>query len=280
MISEPELEGEDGAEDGAGDGGRSGPLSHRSSGAPRPPDGSETIVGGDARSLPNLPNLPDLPDLPTLPPHRIRWLWALGGAVVASAVWAGGLYAYDRTGPDLGGYRISEDLCLDADLSALSKLLGVKRSPQPAVEEQRAIDRSFCNVTMMKGRPHEVKDDALPTSYSSVTVNYSLHKETDPAPEFDATLTPLALSRIIDRKTKRIPELGERAYLMTDSAGFTPELKVLDGRAVFSIEVMSESVSEGPHGAGSPAEPERVDPAVLEPALVEDMKALMAAVKE
>ncbi|MEV6422002.1 hypothetical protein [Streptomyces sp. NPDC051662] len=254
MISEPELEGEDG-------------------GAPRPPDGSETVgAGGD--------DLAHRRNSPALPPRRVRWLWALGGAVVASAVWAGGLYAYDRTAADLGGYRISEDLCLDADLSALSKLLGPKRSPQPAVEEQHAIDRSFCNVTMMKGRPHEVKDDALPSSYSSVVVNYTLHKETDPAPEFDATLTPLAVSRTVDRKTKRIPELGERAYLMTDSAGFTPELKVLDGRAVLSIEVMSEYVAEGPHGAGQPVKPERVDPAALELALVEDMKTLMAAVKK
>ncbi|MFD7286005.1 hypothetical protein [Streptomyces sp. NPDC059863] len=253
MISEPELEGEDG-------------------GAPRPPDRSETVVVGDDAAPRR--------NAPALPPRGVRWLWALGGALVASAVWAGGLYAYDRTGADLRGYRISEDLCLDADLSALSELLGGKRSPQPAVEEQRAIDRSFCDVTMMKGRPHEVKDDVLPSSYSSVVVNYTLHKETDPAPEFDATLTPLALSRIIDRKTKRIPELGERAYLMTDSAGYTPELKVLDGRAVFSIEVRSEYVAEGPHGTGPPAKPERVDPDALELALVEDMRKLMASVKK
>ncbi|WP_326610573.1 hypothetical protein OG949_12980 [Streptomyces scopuliridis] len=257
MISEPELEGEDGGRD------RAQPPSAPET--PREPDGSGTVVGDG---------------LPTLPPQRVRWLWALGGAVVASAVWAGGLYAYDRTGPDLRGYRISEDLCLDADLSALSEILGGQRESRHAVEEQRAIDRSFCDVTMMPGRPGEAKDDALPTSYSSVTVNYSLHKETDPAPEFEATLTPLALSHVIERKTKRIPELGERAYLMTDSGGYTPELKVLDGRAVFSIGIVSQSISQGPPADGQPADPEPIDPAVLEPAMVEDMKALMAAVKE
>ncbi|MEV4972612.1 hypothetical protein [Streptomyces scopuliridis] len=257
MISEPELEGEGGGQD------RMQPPP--APGVPGPPGGSGTVVGDG---------------LPALPPHRVRWLWALGGAVVASAVWAGGLYAYDRTGPDLRGYRISEDLCQDADLSALSEILGAQRESRHAVEEQRAIDRSFCDVTMMPGRPGEAKDDALPTSYSSVTVNYSLHKETDPAPEFEATLTPLALSQVIERKTKRIPELGERAYLMTDSGGDTSELKVLDGRAVFSIGIMSQSVIQGPPGDGQPADPEPIDPADLEPAMVEDMKALMAAVKQ
>ncbi|MFJ9027824.1 hypothetical protein ACIRQP_04730 [Streptomyces sp. NPDC102274] len=265
MISEPELEGGDG-EDGE-DGGQSGPRSSPSPQAPREPGGPGTVVGDD---------------VPTLPPRRIRWLWALGGAVAASAVWAGGLYAYDRTGPDLRGYRISDDLCRDADLPELSALLGGKRSPRPAVEEQLTIDRSFCDVTMMPGRPGEERDDALPMSYASVTVHYTLHRETDPEPEFEATLTPLELSRVIERKTKRIPELGERAYLMTDSSESSRELKVLDGAAVFSIEVVSESVVTGPHGEGQVVVPEAkpADPAVLEPAMVEDMKALMAAVKE
>ncbi|MFD7116015.1 hypothetical protein ACFWAA_02995 [Streptomyces sp. NPDC059922] len=265
MISEPELEGEDGGHSGP----RSSPspLPPRSPAAPEPPEGPGTVVGGD---------------VPAPPPHRVRWLWALGGAVVASAVWAGGLYAYDRTGPELRGYRISEDLCRDADLSALSALLGGKRSPRPAVEEQRTIDRSFCQVTMAPGRPPEAKDDVLTRSYASVTVHYALHKETDPEPEFEATLTPLALSQVVERKTKRVPELGERAYLMTDSDGYGPELKVLDGRAVLSIEVASESVTEGPPGGGhvTPPEAKPVDPAVLEPAMVEDMKALMAAVRK
>ncbi|MFD6339251.1 hypothetical protein [Streptomyces sp. NPDC060131] len=278
MISEPELEGED-------DGRRSGPQSSPSPGSPLSPQSSPS-----PRS-PLSPRAPEPPDgpgtvvgdgIPVLPPRRVRWLWALGGAVVASAVWAGGLYAYDRTGPDLRGYRTSEDLCRDADLSALSALLGGKSSPRPAVEEQRAIDRSFCNVTMAPGRPPDAKDDVLTRSYASVTVHYTLHKETDPEPEFEATLTPLALSQVIERRTKRVPELGERAYLMTDSDGYGPELKVLDGRAVLSIEVASESVTEGPPGGGqiAPPDTEPVDPAVLEPAMVEDMKALMAAVRE
>lgn len=272
MISEPELEGEEGRQ--GGQGGTPSLLAPRTNGtAPEPPGGS----GSAADSGPGAETIAG-DGIPTVPPHRIRWLWALGGAVVASAVWAGGLYAYDRTGPDLLGYRASSDLCLDADLPALSALLGNKRSPQPASDEQHAIDRSFCGVTLMRGRPREVKDDAIPTSYSSVTVNYTLHKKTDPGPEFDATLTPLALSLVVERKTKRIPDLGERAYLMTDSGGYTPQLTVLDGRAVFTIEVMSESVTDGQPGVDRPVKP--VDPAVLEPAMVEDMKDLMAALRK
>lgn len=229
-----------------------------------PATGSETIAG--TRPL-------------RLPAGRGPWLWALGGAVVASAIWAGGLYAYGETGPDLGGYRVSSNLCLDAELPALTGLLGKRQSPMAAADEQLAIDRAYCTLTLMPGRPNEVKNDSRPRSYAGVNILYSLHKETDPGPEFDATVTDLAPEGSLERRVLRIPDLGERAYLVTDPSGDSPQLKVLDGRAVISISVgrMADYIEDPVTGEYQESAP--LDFSGVESAMVEDMKDLMTALK-
>ncbi|MFE1960068.1 hypothetical protein [Streptomyces sp. NPDC059479] len=257
MISEPELEDPE-----------NGPRVMPSVPAPRvgdgpqaPPAGTpgqaaapETIAGRRPRRL-----------LSRLPSQRAPWLWALGGAVVASAVWAGGLYAYGPAGPDLGGYRISRNLCLDAELPALSASLGKPQFPRAAVDEQLAIDRAHCTLTLMG---------------SGVDINYTLHKRTDPGPEFDATVTQLAPGGAPERRVMRIPDLGERAYLVTDPSRDTRELKVLDGQAVLTVAV-SHSVNYTVDPAtGEYQVPERADFSGIEPAMVEDLRDLMDALKQ
>ncbi|MGW2053221.1 hypothetical protein ACWCOZ_04730 [Streptomyces sp. NPDC001840] len=229
-----------------------------------PVAGSETIAG--TRPL-------------RLPAGRAPWVWALGGAVVASAIWAGGLYAYGETEPDLGGYRVSSNLCLDAELPALSGLLGKRQSPMAAADEQLAIDRAYCNLSLMPGRPNEVKNDSRPRSYAAVNILYSLHKQTDPGPEFDATVTDLAPEGSLERRVLRIPDLGERAYLVTDPSGDSPQLKVLDGRAVISISVgrMADYIADPVTGEYQESAP--LDFSGVESAMVEDMKDLMTALK-
>ncbi|MFE4827481.1 hypothetical protein [Streptomyces sp. NPDC056672] len=234
---------------------------------------SETIAGRRPSRLLQLPR-------PSwLPSRRAPWLWALGGALVASAVWAAGLYAYGGTEPDLGGYQVSRDLCQDAELPAMSALLGKRQFPRAAVDEQLAIDRAFCSLTLMAGRRNEVKNDSRPVAYAGVDINYSLHKRTDPGPEFDATVTRLAPDGALERRVMRIPDLGERAYMVTDPSGDSPELTVLDGQAVLTIAV-SQTVNYTANPAtGDLKAPDAIDFSGVQPAMVEDMRDLMDALK-
>ncbi|MEV7421018.1 MULTISPECIES: hypothetical protein [unclassified Streptomyces] len=268
MISEPELEG------GGPDDGRAErpavPGPRTESGAPPAYDGEgpergETIAAGAPPSAPARPR---------------PWLWALGGAVAASAVWAGGLYAYDRIGPDLRGYAVSRNLCLEAELPALTDRLGRKTDSTAGVDETPAVDRAVCRLTLMPGGRRPVRQDAEPTAYTVVNVGYTLHKKTDPEPEFDATVTPLMPFGYTRGDAKALPGLGDRAYLVAFPSGDAAQLKVLDGRAEFTIDVMGVrgSVVDPRTGEGRDSGP--LDLSDAEPDLVADMKDLMAALKK
>ncbi|WP_046505786.1 hypothetical protein [Streptomyces odonnellii] len=305
MISEPELEGEGTGEgppkgapgipaprDGGGDGERASDPGRAASGPVagfQTPAGSGQAAGAYGSAADDGPAAHDGPAAGSetiagtrplrLPAGRGPWLWALGGAVVASAIWAGGLYAYGETGPDLGGYRVSSNLCLDAELPALTGLLGKRQSPMAAADEQLAIDRAYCTLTLMPGRPNEVKNDSRPRAYAGVDIRYSLHKQTDPGPEFDATVTDLAPEGSLERRVLRIPDLGERAYLVTDPSGDSPQLKVLDGRAVISISVGRMAHYTEDPATGEYQESAPLDFSGVESAMVEDMRDLMTALK-
>ncbi|MFF3749806.1 hypothetical protein ACFYYH_04990 [Streptomyces sp. NPDC002018] len=298
MISEPELEGaDDGPPDGSSrtvppvpapragggvPGASAGFAGFDSSAAFRPPSGSGSAVApgavGGAGTGTGAETISGQ-GLPRVPSRRGPWLWALGGAVVSSAVWAAGLYAYGTAGPDLGGYRVSANLCLDAELPALSGLLGKRQFPMAAVDEQLAIDRASCTLALTTGRRNEVKNDTRPVPYTRVDIEYARHKRTDPGPEFDATVTRLAPEGALERRVLRIPDLGERAYLVTDPSGESPELKVLDGQAVLTIAVNRVANYAADPVTGHVREPERPDFSGVEPAMIEDMRDLMAALK-
>ncbi|MFI8518525.1 hypothetical protein ACIGEZ_11975 [Streptomyces sp. NPDC085481] len=232
------------------------------------------LVGGTAfpDALPPLPVDQDQdqdPDPRPRPPRAGRpWLWALGGAVVASAVWAGGLYAYDRQGedrgPDLGGYRADVDPCKEARLAGLSSSLGRKgETTDPLTQEHPALFRAECVVSL----------EAKPAAYE-VAVTYTLHRVTDPGPEFEAAMNDPLLG-----VGDRISGVGELAYVREDN-GSDMELHVLDGQAVivFSLSLVPIYDAIGP--GAEPSEPPELDPAATRTFLVEDMTALMAALKK
>lgn len=269
MISEPELvpEGHFGAAELPG---------------PRP--AADDVVtedqepGGSRRALP-------------------AWLWALGGAVVASAVWAAGLYVYSTAGPDLGGYRASRNLCMDAELKALSATIGERVGQGSAWRSaHESLDDASCYIEMRPQGyelPTDVDGNEL-GSLPSVSVGYTLHKKTDPGPEFegmmaarhtavedthidDATVEDTAVDDAtvdvpaVDDTTalRRIDGLGELAFVVRDSGGIT--LEVLDGQAVLSLSTTSDWDVE----TGEPL----TDVNDFEPMMVEDMRALLARLK-
>ncbi|MFJ8012838.1 hypothetical protein [Streptomyces sp. NPDC096339] len=192
------------------------------------------------------------------PVGRRPWLWALGGAVLASAVWAGALAAQDRfaAAPRIS-YRHSEDLCKEAPLKVLGSLAGGFETGMRRHGESPNLDWSFCTYNSMRieGR----------ASYQG-EVQVDLHKKTDPGPEFG--VGPGRSLYSVPGEPEEVPGLGERALISGETT--EPQLKVLDGGAVFTLTVQwwgEDDVTD-------------VDEVALKSAMVEDMRALLTALRK
>ncbi|MFF2521741.1 hypothetical protein [Streptomyces liangshanensis] len=210
---------------------------------------------------------------------RLRpWLWACGGALAASAVWGAWAYAESQAVPDLRGYRVSRELCEDAKLSALSAAYGEREGGMGShrVAEQPAVDHAICTVDLARPR----KGDSEARAFASVQLAYTRHKVTDPEPEFDASITAPTAWYDNDNKARRIPGLGERAYLLTNVEGEGRELRVLDGQVELSLVVNGVVSGEEDPVTGELKLPEAVDLSGSEPLMIEDMKDLMATLKK
>ncbi|MEU2506745.1 hypothetical protein ABZ621_18830 [Streptomyces sp. NPDC007863] len=203
------------------------------------------------------------PPRPPRPPRARRpWLWALGGAVAASAVWGAGLYAYGQRaepGPDLGGYRAVDDLCARAELKGMAAVLGKRGTAGAGPElDDPAMRQSTCTVNFGEGDREQ-----------SVNVRYTLHRVTDPGPEFAAVAEEFGL-------TEPIGGVGEQAFF-SDRAEDGGMLRVLDGQAVLELEA-SRTYYETEDGElvqqGAP------DLSGSDVPLTQDALALMAALKK
>ncbi|MFJ9581966.1 hypothetical protein ACIRQF_36970 [Streptomyces sp. NPDC101191] len=235
MISEPELVG-----------GPDGP------GAPRPQ------VWVEPQPWPQ----PAPGGRPEAPRARRPWLWALGGAALASALWAGGLYAYESRGPDLGAYRTDRDPCQVGRFDGLTSAIGPKGPSmnEPLKVDEPALFQWGCGVSLAKG-----------SARYSASVDYALHRVTDPGPEFEARMTDPQISELGDR----IGGLAEYAYVGELSGGGV-WVRVVDGQAEISLTVMPEVWDEKRNRY---VESPDLDPAALQTYLVEDMRQLMAALQ-
>ncbi|WP_079260461.1 hypothetical protein [Streptomyces malaysiensis] len=184
------------------------------------------------------------------------WLWGLGGAVVASAVWAGVLFATggfdgDAAEADLAGYRYTTNLCTPTDTQSFKDSgyqqkdgTGSTSNPQHSSSENPALDSMTCNIDF---EPNA----ASSSDYSSVWLytTASLHKKTDPAPEFEAQYRAYE-----DQKTSSysyqvspVSGLGDEAYVVkqegrTSSTGAYVILAVRDGWMTYQ-STWSEYVS-------------------------------------
>ncbi|MGW0561936.1 hypothetical protein ACWDZ4_15285 [Streptomyces sp. NPDC003016] len=215
---------------------------------------------------------------PGAPHGRRPWLWAVGGAVAASAVWAGGLYAYgSQEAVDTRGYRVGEGLCGKAELSALTVNLG-KRSGDPTetVSEHSALDKITCNFGFEPtGKPTE---DGFSVHYEAQLVA-EIHKKSDPEPEFEAIVNEPHWSDGLPPRPEEVPGLGEKAYLTTGSDATGSQLKVLDGGAVFTLDVSANVEYQGDEEKMSDAEYSEPDLSSLPPFMIEDMRDLMDALR-
>ncbi|MFC8172993.1 hypothetical protein ACFUJ0_09655 [Streptomyces sp. NPDC057242] len=221
------------------------------------------LVGGGGFERPEVLTEAPPPRPPGPPRTRRPWLWALGGAVVASAVWGGGLYAYERrepAGPDLGGYKEVDDLCGKAGLVALAEVLGRRGEDGTGlVMDGPALHKRDCSLTF--GSPE--------TGYSGNIV-YTLHKVTDPGPEFEAWGKHYELTTPIDG-------VGEKA-LFDGRGGEGGELRVLDGQVEIELSVSRQYVTDE---NGEPVqETEPMDLSGIEVPMTQDVLALLAELKK
>ncbi|MFJ1567014.1 hypothetical protein ACIOG8_22820 [Streptomyces erythrochromogenes] len=195
------------------------------------------------------------------PGARRPWLWALGGAAIASALWAGGLYALgDRLAAPELSYRATENLCQDFEAQALGRIAGDlhRYRPMNQQNDHPAVRGAIC-----------VLQNGESVSSLRVRTQVDLHHKTDPAAEFD--VPPLGLAAELGAgRTEAVQGLGERAVLLVAPGDAALQLKVLDGGAVFTIETYSTGST-----GNTPA-----DTAALQAAMVEDARALLAALKK
>ncbi|MCX4958407.1 hypothetical protein [Streptomyces virginiae] len=200
-------------------------------------------------------------------PGPRSWLWALGGAVVASAVWAGGLYASgDRTAEPEISYRASKNLCQDFKARALSGITGDMHTKKPVNHES---DHPAVYVARC-GLANAGKDGVAPDF--DVVAQVGLHKKTDPSAEFDAPdLRMLAYAGGV--RTAAVPDLGERAVMNVVTGESWLILKVLDGGVVFTVEAGAGTFAET---NGRPA----TDVDAVQAAMIEDTRELMAALEK
>ncbi|MEU4122756.1 hypothetical protein [Streptomyces virginiae] len=192
---------------------------------------------------------------------RRPWLWALGGAVIASAVWAGGLYAFgDRLAAPGISYRATENLCEDFRARALGKIAGDLHRYRPMNQQNHhpAVRGAIC-----------VLQNGETQSTLTVRAQVDLHQKTDPGPEFDVPSLWLAAD-VGKGRTESVQGLGERAVVFVAPGDGAVQLRVLDDGAVFTLETYGNG-----SGGNTPA-----DSAALQTAMIEDARELMAALKK
>ncbi|MFJ6936860.1 hypothetical protein [Streptomyces sp. NPDC101132] len=206
-----------------------------------------------------------------------RWLWALGGAAAASAVWAGGLYVYGSGEPETPviAYRTPVNLCDEVKAKALTGLMGNLRDRTVRREnEHPAVDRFTCSLMGQETPPTK----GWSRSYEAY-FTLTLHKKTDPEPEFDADSEDMRWGGVEPATPEQVPGLGENAVMMNGGDYRGPQLRVVDGGAVLVVETATNWnwFSDEPSGE-QPKDP--LDNTSVQAAMIEDARALLDALRQ
>ncbi|GAB7033575.1 hypothetical protein AB0G35_03880 [Streptomyces sp. NPDC021749] len=153
------------------------------------------------------------------------WLWALGGAVAASAIWGSLLFATSgfssEPSPDLAGYAYTDDLCAATSMSPFENAhyktkentgsSSKDANPQHSGARQKSMDNMWCNVSLEQ-------ENASSSTYSSTWLYTSatLHRTADPAPEFADNYRAYEKQETsVGYKVESVPGIGDEAYLVT-----------------------------------------------------------------
>ncbi|MEU2671716.1 hypothetical protein ABZ622_23185 [Streptomyces sp. NPDC007164] len=230
----------------------------------------------------------DLARKPAREPRPPRpWWWALGGAVLASAVWAGVfcLYPVGDRRPEMHGYRLNEDPCPTVRLKALGAAISPREPTSgsgPELLNDSALDRVRCFLPLRamswKGAKKSVKSRWY--TGHSVGITVALHKRTDPAAEFEAMRGVTDTDTGDEVKVEKVPNLGDSAYLLTRDSG-NAELRVLEGGAVFALSLDAYTTYDG-DGSEPPSDdgPDISDLSPYKSAMISDMRDLMKSLRD
>ncbi|MFI0778184.1 hypothetical protein [Streptomyces sp. NPDC021212] len=150
------------------------------------------------------------------------WLWALGGVVVASAVWAGVVFATGGFGgepkADLAGYGYTRNLCASTDLKAVEdagyeqKDTSGSSNPRHSASRDPALDSMTCQIDF---EPTDASSSDYTSEWLSTTAD--LHRKTDPEPEFEAQYRSYEDQRTSSYtyRVSEVDDLGDEAYVVT-----------------------------------------------------------------
>ncbi|MGI5468707.1 hypothetical protein [Streptomyces sp. CA-132043] len=194
------------------------------------------------------------------------WLWAIGGAVVASAVWAGVVFSTGSFGgepsPDLRGYSYTADLCGSTSWTPFedarykmedsSTSTSAGENPAASGHQDPALDSMWCNADLV---PEDATSDDYSTNF--VYTKAFLHKKTDPGPEFAAQYRSYEQQESsTDYKVTPVQGIGDEAYLVsreesTDSKSTYVVLGVRDGWLTYETAWSSYSSSDSTNRPGS-----------------------------
>ncbi|MFD9013318.1 hypothetical protein [Streptomyces sp. NPDC059552] len=205
---------------------------------------------------------------------RPPWPWVAAAVVATSALWAGGLSAFgDRLAAPEIRYRVADDLCDRFTASTLEGVLGSLPKTVPRKGGRHpALDWASC------AREND-KAVSAGTVHTSATVE--LHKKTDPAAEFALDVPATRIFFYGDEiGWDPLPGLGEQAMVSGSGPDDSLRLRVRDGGAVFTVDVMIyRGMSED--GGPDPTLTQVPHPGreTLLAAAVEDTRALMAALR-
>ncbi|UIX28662.1 hypothetical protein [Streptomyces sp. GQFP] len=221
---------------------------------------------------------------------RRPWQWALGGAVMASVLWAAALFLYgggDRK-PDLSGYQLKQDPCPSLRLKAIGEVIA-PREPTTKVDSgllrHAALDQIQCSIPLRFLAGAGESGKGWFTGYT-VGITVALHKKTDPGAEFEARRRVTDDGVLPEEQVETVPDLGDKAYLLTRDNG-NAELRVLEGGAVLSLDLSvftyyqserdgeGEGQDENAVGGG----PELPDLSLYRSAMITDMRDLMSSLK-
>ncbi|MEU2606031.1 hypothetical protein [Streptomyces albus] len=192
---------------------------------------------------------PGPPGPPPAPPARgggPRWLWALGGVVLASVTWVVTLMATgaldNEPSPDFRGYRFHHDMCETAKLDAFKKQYEIREpeadTPDGYSSQQEGIDVSSCSRTLTE---HGETSSTPPTIY--VTTRAEWHKKSDPTGEFASSQRIWEDQETGQYKYEISPVkgFGDEAYLIEEQRGDTLSSVKLHIRAGWMTYQMSWS---------------------------------------
>lgn len=237
----------------AGQGANPGPIPGQPTvggyGAPVPPQhnpyaqsgpyGQPPAAAPPAGYYPPMPGMPGAPGTPGAAPGRggagKAVLWGVVGAVVASALWGGGLLLFGKDGKasaDLRGYTVQKDLCATQDISAFKSSYPTDDDdPTKYTAKSESVDEMYCDVGL------EMEGSTYSDAYLSVQVD--LHKKTDPGPEFADTWRTYSQHDDDYKVTPLIgvAGLGDEAYLITEDGTSSRyiTLAVRDGWMTYSM---------------------------------------------